>query len=139
MSERRSASVGTWILLFVSLFNLAAFVCLALYQLRFQGDLEGITVSSFLIKNKMSERRSASVGTLILLFVSLINLAAFVCLALYQLRFQVDLEGITVRKYCLNLVILCSKTYISSLCLFGSVSVEISGLFRRNNSKEILF
>ena len=45
MTERIHTSLGTWILLFVSLFNLAALICLAVYQLQFQRDIEALSVS----------------------------------------------------------------------------------------------
>ena len=45
MTERIHTSLGTWILLFVSLFNLAALICLAIYHLQFQTDIEALSVS----------------------------------------------------------------------------------------------
>ena len=45
MTDKARTSLGTWILLFVSLFNLVALVCLTVYQLKFNKDIENISVS----------------------------------------------------------------------------------------------
>ena len=47
MSDKSQTSLGTWIILFVTLFNLVALVCLAVYQLRLNKELADINVSKY--------------------------------------------------------------------------------------------